>query len=372
MEITPFALPLRAPLRTARGAIVERRGALVTVHAEGGERGHGEATPVPGFGEETPASCLRALPEIAERLLRHEARDLESQLDLLEAAAPGRPAARCALECALQDLEARHHGVSLAAWLAQGAPPRKEVETSALVEAQRAEAVAAAATRAATLGFGTLKLKVGGRPPEQDLARVTIVRQALGPDARLRLDANGSWTPEQAIRSLRALAACDLELVEQPVATRDVAGLARVRAETGVPIAADESAADPEARGALLAARAADFVVLKPGALGGLRAAWRLAGQARAAGMGVFVTSGLDGVVARSAALALAAALPGPLPACGLATGALLARDLAPDLAPERGRIVLPEAPGLGVEPDPEEVRALAAGPRLEVRAPCA
>jgi o-succinylbenzoate synthase len=372
VEITPFALPLRAPLHTARGAIVERRGALVTVFAAAGERGHGEASPVPGFGEETPASCLAGLPALAERLLRGDARDLTSRIDLLEREAPALPAARFALECALQDLEARQHGVSLAAWLAGGVAARKEVEASALVEARASEAAAATAARAAALGFGSVKLKLGTSTLDADVARVGAVRRALGPDTKLRLDANASWQPEQAVRALRALAPWDLELVEQPVAAWVVTGLARVRAESGVPTAADESAADPHAREALLAARAADFVVLKPGALGGLRAAWRLALRARAAGMGVVVTSGLDGSVARAAALALAAALPGPLPACGLATGALLARDLGPDLAPERGRIPLPDGPGLGIELDASELRALATGPRLEVRAPCA
>ena len=372
LVITPFALPLRAPLRTARGETKERRGALVALHAASGPVGHGEAAPVPGFGEETPESCLRALPALGERLLREDAQDLASRIDLLEQAAPGLPATRFALECALQDLEARHHCVSVAAWLAGGATPRATVEASALVGEREPGAAAAAAARAVAQGFGTLKLKVGVGGLEEDLARVVAVRRAAGPDVRLRLDANGAWDPAQAIRTLRALADCALELVEQPVAARDVAGLARVRAETGIPIAADESAADPRALEALLASRATDFVVLKPGALGGLRASLRLAARAHSAGLGVFVTSGLDGIVARVAALALAAALPGSLPACGLATGALLARDLAPGLEPERGRLELPRGPGLGIAPDPAALRALAAGPCIEVRRPCA
>lgn len=372
ITIAPFVLPLREALRTAREETKERRGALVVLHAASGAMGVGEASPVPGFGEETPESCLEALPALAERLLQAPRQDLGSRLDLLEQAAPARPAARFALECALQELEARHRGVSLAAWLAGDRPPRKRVEVSALVAAREPAAAGEMAARAVALGFDTLKLKVGASRLEEDLARVAAVRRAAGPRARLRLDANAGWSPEQAIRALRALAPHGLELVEQPVGARDVEGLARVHRESGVPIAADETVAEPEALATLLAERAADFVVLKPGALGGLRACLRLAARARAAGLGVLVTSGLDGAVARAAALALAAALPGPLPACGLATGSLLARDLAPGLEPHHGRIEVPSGPGLGLELDPAILGELAAGPRLEVRAACA
>ena len=191
---------------------------------------------------------------------------------------------------------------------------------------------------------------MGAAPLAAEEARLAAVRNAVGPVVALRLDANGAWPDAaHALRALERLARFGIELVEQPVPAPDVAALAAVRGARVVPIAADESAADAASLERVLAAGAADVVVVKPSALGGLRAAERAAQRARAAGCQVLVTSLLDGAVARAAALALAAAQPGPLRAAGLATGALLAADLAPGERIVGGAALTPSGVGIGV-----------------------
>ena len=171
----------------------------------------------------------------------------------------------------------------------------------------------------------TAKVKVAerGQPDGDDVARVEAVRDALGPDGRIRVDANGGWDVDRARRMLRELGRFDLEYAEQPCAT--LAEMAELRRHTDVPLAADESirrADDPLRVGA---AGAADIVVLKVQPLGGVRAALRVA---EACGLPVVVSSAVDTSVGLAAGIALAAALPELPYACGLATMSLLAGDV--------------------------------------------
>ncbi|GAA4287177.1 o-succinylbenzoate synthase [Georgenia daeguensis] len=188
-------------------------------------------------------------------------------------------------------------------------------------------------------GCTTAKVKVAepGQSVAQEEARLEAVRDALGPEGRIRVDANAAWDVATAVDRLALLdrAAGGLEYAEQPCATVD--DLARVRRRTHVPIAADESirrAADPLA---VRRAEAADVVVLKVQPLGGVRACLRLAEEV---GLPVVVSSALESSVGIAAGVALAAALPELPYACGLATVHLFERDTVPDpLLPEGGVI---------------------------------
>lgn len=198
-------------------------------------------------------------------------------------------------------------------------------------------------------GTRTAKVKVAdaGERLADDVARVGAVREAIGPAGRLRIDANGGWTLDEAERALRALAPFDLEYAEQPCATIDeLAELRRRTDDLAVPIAADESvrkATDPLE---VARARAADLLVLKAAPLGGVRAA---ADIARRAGLPVVVSSALDTSVGLAMGAHLAAALPELPYDCGLGTAALLAADVTRDpLVPADGAIpvrrVVPDA----------------------------
>jgi L-alanine-DL-glutamate epimerase-like enolase superfamily enzyme len=298
-------------------------------------------------------------------VLGRDTDELETLLDAAGDTAPDAPVARAALDCALHDLVAQAAGAPLAAWLAtaSGGAARTRVAASALVTSPVPAEAAVEAVRLRDAGFRCLKLKLGAAGAlERDLARIAAVRAAIGHDCALRLDANGAWSAAEAARALAALGGLGVELVEQPVASSEVEVLAALRANSPVRIAADESAAVARDLARVLALRAADVVVLKPAALGGLRAAWRLAARARAIGCELFVTTLLDGAVSRAAALALAAALPGPLRACGLATGALLAADLAPPEPIRDGALDVPARPGLGVALDAAALARVADG----------
>jgi o-succinylbenzoate synthase len=186
----------------------------------------------------------------------------------------------------------------------------------------------AAAIVRSSNGCRTAKVKVAepGQSLDYDVARVAAVREALGPDGKLRVDANGGWSVDQAVAALTELGRYELEYAEQPVAT--VEELRDVRMKVDVPVAADESirrSADPLRVAEL---DAADVVVLKAQPLGGVRACLVLAERI---GRPVVVSSALESSVGIAAGVALAAALPELPFACGLATTALLDGDLVRD-----------------------------------------
>lgn len=199
------------------------------------------------------------------------------------------------------------------------------------VDAERAFAIARVS------GCRTAKVKVAerGQAAEEDIARVEAVREALGPAGRVRIDVNGGWEVDQAVRMIKALDRFDLEYVEQPCAT--VEELAAVRRRVDVPIAADESIRRAEDPLRVRAAGAADIAVLKVQPLGGVRAALRVAEQI---GLPVVVSSAVETSVGLAAGLALAAALPTLPFACGLGTLSLLEGDVVADpLVAESGEI---------------------------------
>jgi o-succinylbenzoate synthase len=210
-------------------------------------------------------------------------------------------------------------------------------------------AVAPEQARAIVTGSScrTAKVKVAepGQPESADVARVAAVRDAIGPDGMVRVDANGGWDVDTAERMLAALAEFGLEYAEQPCAT--LAELAELRRRVAVPVAADESIRRAEDPLRVRAEGAADIVVLKAQPLGGVRAALRIAEQC---GLPAVVSSAVDTSVGLAAGVALAAALPSLEYACGLATMSLLAGDVTADpLVAAAGE--LPVRPAV-VDPD--------------------
>jgi o-succinylbenzoate synthase len=222
-------------------------------------------------------------------------------------------------------------------------------------------------------GCRTAKIKVAepGQPESADIARVEAVRDAIGPDGRVRVDANGGWSVETAERMLTRLARFELEYAEQPCATLDE--LAALRRLVDVPLAADESIRRAEDPLAVRAAGAADIVVLKAQPLGGVRSALEIA---EACGLPVVVSSAVETSVGLAAGVALAAALPELRHACGLATMSLLSGDVTADpLAETDGTLPVRAAPTdpaalarFEVDPQPWRDRLLAAARFLPER----
>jgi O-succinylbenzoate synthase len=222
-------------------------------------------------------------------------------------------------------------------WGAGPALRRDSVRVNATVPAVAPAAVPEVLARFP--GCRTAKVKVAGGPLAEDLARVAAVREALGPDGRIRVDANGAWSLDEALAALHALLPYRLEYAEQPCAT--TAELAELRTRLGgaVRIAADESVRKAEDPFEVARLGAADVIVVKPQPIGGASRALEIA---LAAGLPVVASSALETSVGLAAAVRFAAALPDFDLDHGLGTAALLAADVTLDpLLPVDGTIAV-------------------------------
>ncbi|WP_247000477.1 mandelate racemase/muconate lactonizing enzyme family protein [Halosolutus gelatinilyticus] len=338
-EYRSFSLPLKRPLESATGTIESRDGFLVRLVDDDGNVGYGEATPLTGWTESID-DCESALERAGDAVERGDQRGALEAVDRTVAA-------RHAVTLAFADLEATREATPLYRYLSRG-PLVGRVPVNATVGDGDPSETAAAARRAHERGFDVCKVKVGLRSIEEDVERLRRVRDAVGPGVELRADANEAWTYEEAESAIEAFAALDVSILEQPLPAGALEGHAALRGK-GVSIALDEGLLD-HGIDTICEAGAADVAVLKPMALGGIDVARQVAAWATELDVTPLVTTTIDGVVARTGAVHLAAAIA-DVPACGLATGELLADDLARDpVLLEKGSAVVPQAKGLGVD----------------------
>ncbi len=288
---------------------------------------------------------------------------------------PGGAALTFGLETALLDILGQQTGLSLAQCL--GTLPSFHPETvrgyvavNATIGAKDTSEAVKQAQTARQKGFGTVKLKVGLESSlEAEAERVAAVRHVIGTATKLRLDANGAWSEKQAIQTLNVLQEFGLELVEQPVAAANLAGMARVRRAVSVPIAADESATGIDSAKKVIEAGAADYLVIKPMLAGGLLASQQIMQMAAQAGIKTFITTSIEAGIATAAALHLAATLDNNSIACGLATLPLLESSLIREnLVIANGEMAVPTRAGLGVKLDEAQLAQYSIGNEQEVR----
>lgn len=331
-------VPFRVPFATAAGSWMTRESWLVRIADDEGRAGWGEAV----LEDEADIPVLEAL------LGDLAAVGLAPSPALVSRAGAAGRAFRAAFDGARLDVLAQDPEA-----MALEAP---RVGVNAVLAATNVEAAAVAAAQAVEAGFRTLKIKAApGDTTATLVARVAAVRAAAGDQVAIRLDLNGTWKLEEAVERLRALAGFALAYVEQPLPARDLVGAAALRGRTGVPVAADEAVDSVEGARAVLAAGAADILIVKPARVGGPVPVGEIASLAADAGVPVVVSSMFETGVGLAVALASAAVLPDVpgWPAAqrdhGLATADLLADDLI--LAPfavEAGRMQAPFGPGCG------------------------
>lgn len=217
---------------------------------------------------------------------------------------------------------------------------RDTVPVNATVPAVAADDVPAILARYDGCTTAKVKVAEAGQSPVEDVARVAEVRNLLGAAGRVRVDANGKWSVQQAATALERLAKYDLEYAEQPCASvEELVELRVVLARKGIDvrIAADESIRKAEDPLRVARLGAADIAVIKVAPLGGVTAALEIASEC---GLPIVVSSALDSSVGIAAGLALAAALPMLEHACGLGTVELLEGDVTADrLVPQAGSL---------------------------------
>jgi len=340
LSVRRDTLRLKQPLISAHGPITERVILGVSIVHPDGEVGHGEAAPLEQYDGVKLQLVEHALesygPVLAGADSMNGARIIDACREVADV-----PAALAAIDLALWDRAGRRTGKPVAALITDS--PAVDVTVNATLSAVDRAGAAEQAADAVREGFSCLKIKVG---VGDDAGRVAAVRAVAGADTALRLDANGAWNVEEAVRAIDALSPAGLELVEEP--THGLNAVREVRERVAVRVSIDETAAEHGALGAGVA----DAVCLKISRCGGISALLVAATLVRASGAEVYLASTFDGPLGVAAAVQAAAALAsrGPLAPSGLATLGMF-EDLENPLPPRQGRIALPAGPGLGVDP---------------------
>lgn len=340
--------PLHTSFTTALAHLTHLSTIVVEIIDSDGRSGFGEAPEVWTVTGSSLASSDACITEVFSPLLiGRDADDLVENCRRVTQSVVGNEPAKSAVDVALHDLSAVRLGVPLPRLLG-GA--RLSVPTDVVLSAGDTETLVPAAKSRVAEGYDTLKIKVG-TDAATDVDRVMAIRRAVEPDVRIRLDANQGWTPREAVRVLRRLedAGADVEFVEQPVARRDLDGLTWVNDRVSTEIMADESVFDVLDLLEVIRRRAADMVNVKLAKSGGLTAARTLLELARAQGMGTMLGSMLESEIGIGAAASLVAAYGTTTRSDLGGVWWLAAPAVVGGLRYDGDKVVLPDAPGLGI-----------------------
>ena len=355
---TPLYVPFRRfygrPIQSAQGELAVTRYALVRIETSDGLIGLGEICSV--FGRHGELHRQEVDSVLAPALLHQDARDVTRLAGLMDGALDRAEPAKAAIEMALLDLMGKRHGLPLYRLL--GGLRRPRVPLSYSVMYGTPDEMGGLAADLVAKGFGTLKVKAG-QSLAVDLAAVGAVRAAAGADTRVRVDANACWLHlKTALRHIEAMAAHDVELVEQPLPADALEDLAALRRMTPTPIMVDESVWSPADAWRVLRAGAADVLNVYVAEAGGLLKALRIFDMAQLAGVQTTIGSMPELGIGTAAQIHLGIAAPEISFASDVCGSLYFAKDVICETLPIREGYAYPiEEPGLGVTLDEDAVR---------------
>jgi muconate cycloisomerase len=351
----PTVRPHQLSMTTMKGQTLM----IVRIRMSDGIVGIGEGTTIGGlaYGPESPEGMKVAIDTyITPVLLQSDPNRIGPTMGAINKAAQGNNFAKCAVETALVDALGKRNRLTASELLGGRFHDRLPVAWT-LASGDTGSDIDEAEEMLAKRRHNIFKLKIGRGDPQENIAHVAAIKRALGDRASVRVDVNQAWSEAVASRCLPLLRDAGVELVEQPVALRNIGGLARLARETCVAIMADEALSGPETAFQLAQLAAADVFALKIAQSGGLFATARVAAIAEAAGIGLYGGTMLEGGVGTAASAHLFSTFPrlewgtelfGPL----LLTEEILEEPL------QYGEFSLkvPTGPGLGISIDEDRL----------------
>ena len=307
VRIGRISVPLRTPFKTALRTVNSVEDVVVEIHTDCGAVGYGEAPPTGVITGDTTSAIIGAIQDhIAKNILGKDVDEFEDLLQLVQKCIVHNSSAKAAVDMALWDLYGQLYQIPVYK-LMGGA--KKQIVTDLTISVNDPEIMVRDALNALERGYDCLKMKVGVNP-ELDVARLSAVRNAVGKDVTIRIDANQAWTPKQAVKILNSMQelGLDIELVEQPVKAHDFEGLKYVTERSYVPVLADESVFSPEDAMTIMKMGAADLINIKLMKCGVLYNALKIASAAEVFGVECMIGCMLEAKIAVNAAVHLACA----------------------------------------------------------------
>jgi muconate cycloisomerase len=335
---------------------------LVRIRCGDGITGWGEATTIGGlaYGEESPESIKTNIDTyFAPLIAGMDASQVAKVMAKVRKAIQGNRFAKCAIETALLDAQARRLNVPLSELL--GGRVRDALPVAwTLASGDTAKDIAEAEKMLELRRHRIFKLKIGLRDVADDVKHVLAIKRALGERASVRVDVNQAWTESESVRGIAALEAGGVDLIEQPVKAHNVAALARLKQRFDVAIMAVEALHGPDDAMALARADAADVYAVKIAQSGGLLAALEVATVARLAGIDLYGGTMLEGGIGTAATAHVCSTFPSLAWDTELFGPLLLTEEvLSEPLVYRDFMLQVPTGPGLGVEIDTDKLFAM-------------
>lgn len=307
VKLEHISVPLKRPFKTALRTVNSVEDVIVKVITDSGNVGYGEAPPTAVITGDTTGAIVGAINDvIAKNIVGMDIDNFEEIMIKLNKCMVKNTSAKAAVDIALYDLYGQLYNAPLYKLLGGY---RKEIITDITISVNSPEEMAEDSIDAVKLGYNTLKIKVG-KDSELDIKRLQAVREAIGKDVKLRIDANQGWTPKEAVRILRKMEdlGLNIELVEQPVEAHDIEGLKFITDNVYIPVMADESVFSPKDALTIMQKRAADLINIKLMKTGGIYNALKICSIAEIYGIECMIGCMLEAKVSVTAAVHLAAA----------------------------------------------------------------
>ncbi len=357
IEVIPVIVPMDPArvITSARGTHARSPFGIVVVNTDEGLVGLGEVSGTHLWSGEDGSTAAHIVDSyLAPALTGLDPTRVLAVSEVLNGAVAGHYFTKAGVEMALWDLVGKVHDMPVHELF--GGPVRPRARTKFSVTGATLERSATAAGWAKDQGFTTMKVKLAVGGHEADLARFATVREAVGDEVTVGVDANGGWTRDQVNRAIPPLLDLGMAFLEQPLTAADLEGMAELRRGLPVPLVADESNGTPAEAAAIIRAGAADILSVYVGMSGGLAPARAIASMAHAAGLGWMIGSNLELGIATSAHIQLALSVPGlavDIVPCDIISRFYYLDDVVKgELPVEAGYVGPTTGPGLGVELD--------------------
>ena len=282
IEIIPIQIELNEPFVISKGPLTHARNTIVIIHTKD-IFGTGECCPYRTIHGETQKGSVTAGKDLAELLIGDDAREIHKIVRKIDRAIAGNASIKCAFDMALYDLNAKAVELPLFRYL-QGDRDKK-IYTDMTVSLLEKRKMAKKAAKYAADGFPVLKIKLGDRPAQNDIDRIAGIREAIGNDLPMRIDANQGWNYLESIRVLEGIQDMNIEHCEAPVPAGNIRDRRRLVDTSPIPIMGDEAIFDHNDAYLNLAEGAVDLINIKLGKSGGILNSTKIAGLAQAAGV---------------------------------------------------------------------------------------
>lgn len=291
VEIYKLTVPLIEPFSTSLGTEDAANNVLVKISTEEGITGFGECSPYMPINGESQDTCFIVGQYFAKALKGKNPLNIEKCIRLMDTIIYGNSSIKSAFDMALYDIAAQQAGVPLYKFL--GGENTKPIITDYTVSIGDAEKMAAEALKIKEQGYPAIKVKLGKNGTE-DVERIRAIRDAVGNEIPVRIDANQGWKVNEAIETLNALKEFNIQYCEEPIAKWKFMKLKKVKKNSPIPIMADESCSDDHDAERLIELEACDMINIKLGKAGGIFKAIKMAKMAGEAGMHLQVGAMLE------------------------------------------------------------------------------